>query len=102
MFDASTEALLREMEKACRDVEFYQSYKDMCIAARLALMNIRGRGVRIRPSLLRLTELSDIKTASYVLAELKRLVGPVADAESIRRVAAEYVYKRVVEALCGR
>ena len=59
-------------------------------------------GVKVRPSLLRLAELSDIKTASNVLAELKRLVGPVADGEGLRRAAAEYVYKRIAEAFCGR
>jgi len=99
MFDGATETFLREVEKACRDVAFYRSFKDICIAVKIALLKVKGGGVKIRPSLLRLTELSDIKTASYVLAELKRVVGPVADSESLRRTAAEFVYRKISERL---
>jgi len=99
MFDGATEAFLREVERACRDASFYRSFRDICIAAKVALLNVKGGGVKIRPSLLRLTELSDIKTASYVLAELKKAVGPVADGESLRRIAAELVYRKIAERL---
>jgi|GEM_PF-932158 len=99
MFDGATEAFLREVERACRDVSFYKMFKDICIAAKIALLNVKGGGVKIRPSLLRLTELSDVKTASYVLAELKKAVGPVADSESLKRAAADFVYRKIAERL---
>jgi hypothetical protein len=99
MFDKTTEALLKEVVLACNNARFYTAFKDICIVAKIALLNIKGGGVKIRPSLLRLSALSDIKTASYVLAELKKVLGAVTDGESLKRVAAELVYKKIAERL---
>jgi len=97
MLDETTLAMLKELERACANAEFYKANRDLCIAARIALLNIKGKAVKLRPSLLGLEELSDRKAASYVIEEIKREVGPVADSESIKEAAAAIVYKKLRE-----
>ncbi|ACB40151.1 hypothetical protein [Pyrobaculum neutrophilum] len=99
MLDGAASELLKKVSEACRDEAFYRAHRDICIAARLALLNVKGGGVKLRPSLLRLESLSDKKAASYVLREIRREVGPVTDGESLKRAAAALVYRRLAERL---
>lgn len=74
---------------------FFERHKDICIATRLALSNIRGGAILLRPSLLGLRELSDIKTASHFLKKIRKEVGPVADGGAIKNAAVAYIYERL-------
>ncbi|MGC8994385.1 MAG: hypothetical protein ACP5J0_03205 [Pyrobaculum sp.] len=95
MFDEKTYRLLSDLLDLCRGEGFYRSYKDLCIAARIAMLNVKGRGVKLRPSLLRLSELSDAKTAANLLNRFKKEIGAVADGAALKYAAADYVYKRL-------
>lgn len=95
MFDKNTLTLLQVLINKCKYIKFYKEYRDLCLAARLALLDIRGGGVKLRPSLLRLEELSDIKTASHLLRKLEREVGSVTDGMSLRNAAVVYIYKKL-------
>ncbi|AFA38768.1 MAG: hypothetical protein QXS00_02475 [Pyrobaculum sp.] len=99
MIDGKTLSLVNLVTRKCENREFYNMYKDICIAAKLVLLNIKGRGVRLRPSLLRLSDLSDIKTASYVLKWIEKEVGKVADSHVIKIAATRYIYERLSELL---
>ena len=95
MFDEKTHRLLKALLDLCRGEEFYRSYRDLCIAARIAVLNVKGRGVKLRPSLLRLSELSDVKTAANLLNRFKKEIGAVADGAALKYAAVDYVYKRL-------
>jgi hypothetical protein len=95
MFDEKTHKLIKAILDLCKWEWFYHSYKDLCIAARIAMLNVKGRGVKLRPSLLRLSELSDVKIAANLLNRFKKEIGAVADGTALKYVAADYVYKRL-------
>ncbi len=95
MFDKVTLTLLHILIKKCSYMNFYREYRDLCLAARLATSNVRGNAVRLRPSLLRLEDLSDSKAASHLLNKIKREVGPVADAVSLKHAAVAYIYRKL-------
>lgn len=97
MLDIHTLTLLKKIQEMCKEDIFYSRHKDLCIAVRIALLNIKGRGIKLRPSLIKLDSLSDKKVASYILKELKKEVGPIADSESLRQAAISLVYKKLVE-----
>lgn len=99
MFDENTERLLREVLERCREAEFRRLHGDICMAARIATLNVRGSAVKLRPSLLGLENLSEIKIAANVLKRIREVIGPVASAEVLKWAAAEYVYRRLREAV---
>lgn len=95
MFDRNTLELLRSLEAKCGDGYFYKSYKDICIAVKIALSNIKGSGIKLRPTLVRLADSSDKIVAAKVLKFMRREVGSIANGERIKLAAARYVYKRI-------
>ena len=95
-FDESTERLLQLLRDRCVG-EFYKLHRDLCIAVMIATSNIRGRGVVLRPSLVKLEELSDKKAASYVFRKIMAEVGPVASSTSLKHAAASFVFKKLSE-----
>jgi len=95
MFDKNTESLLNLLLEECGREEFRRLYKDICIAALIAKSRIGGRGVKLRPSLLRLENLSDVKTAANLLQRFKKTIGPVASGEALKTAAVDYIYKRL-------
>ncbi|MEZ0319990.1 MAG: hypothetical protein ABWK05_08390 [Pyrobaculum sp.] len=97
-FDESTEKLLRLLKERCVG-DFYKLHRDLCIAVMIATSNIRGRGIVLRPSLLKLEELSDKKVASYVFKKIRAEVGPVASSTSLKHAAASLVFKKLGELL---
>ncbi|MFN3803533.1 MAG: hypothetical protein ACK4SY_00545 [Pyrobaculum sp.] len=96
MFDPRTLDLLEALRRSCGRRMFFERYKDVCIAVRLALSNLRGGAILLRPSLLGLRELSDIKTASHLLRKIRREVGPVADWVAVKNAAVAYIYERLL------
>lgn len=96
MFDKNTLNFLKNIEARCRNEAFYRNYKDICIATKIALSNIKGSGVKLRTTLVRLADPSDKIVASKVLNFLKREVGSITDSERLKLAAARYVYKKVL------
>jgi hypothetical protein len=97
MFDERTYRLLRALSQKCADTDFYRRYRDLCIAAKIAELNVRGRGIVLRPSLLRPSNLSDAKAISNLLKKLKKTIGVVTDSIVLKHAAVEYIYKRLEE-----
>ncbi|WP_258870639.1 hypothetical protein [Pyrobaculum aerophilum] len=60
------------------------------------MSNIKGGGVKLRTTLVRLADSSDKIVASKVLKFLKREVGSITDSERLKLAAASYVYKKVL------
>ncbi|RFA93543.1 hypothetical protein CGL51_12320 [Pyrobaculum aerophilum] len=48
MFDKNTLNFLKNIEARCHNEAFYRNYKDICIATKIALSNIKGGGVKLR------------------------------------------------------
>lgn len=83
----------------CARPDFFRRYRDECILAMLCRASFRGRGIKLRPSLLKLERLGDAKKAGYILRELSALVGPVASEREIKMAALEMLFRRLDLAL---
>lgn len=93
------EALLELLAARCGRPEFFRRHRDECILTMICRAGFRGRGIKLRPSLLKLERLGDAKKAGYLIRELRARVGPVAAEGEIKMAALDLLIKRLNWAL---